>query len=89
MLKLEFIKGFLREPNGKPSQKRAVVFIATMLLCLMVWADLFYNSTVDYMLLATVTTVILFGIGAITKLSSETLDKILDKTKTENNEKTE
>ena len=79
---LKFLAGFLQEESGKSSQKRAIVFIAMLLISFITYATTMLGKEIDYMLLASLMVIILFGIGVITRISEKTLDKILDMKKT-------
>lgn len=73
-----FLAGFLQETNGKSSQKRAIGFMAMLLLGLVTYANVMLQKAVDYMVLASLVLIILFVIGAITRLSEGAVDKFME-----------
>jgi len=89
MIFFNFLAGFLQEHDGKSSQKRVIIFIAMLLIAFITYANVMLNKQVDYMLLASLMTIVLFGIGVITRISEKTLNNILEKGKEKSTPKEE
>lgn len=75
---LNWLAGFFQDGQKSASSKRAIVYIATYLLCVIVfatkdgqWADNAMNMQIYWGIIL----IVLFGINAISK---ETVDKVLE-----------
>lgn len=59
----DYLKGVMADSDGNPSSKRAVTLIATLMMIIGYFANLFWDYTVDQFMFDAVMYVVIAGLG--------------------------
>ena len=59
----DYLKGIMADDNGNPSSKRAVTLIATLMMIIGYFANLFWDYTVDQFIYESIMYVVIAGLG--------------------------
>lgn len=59
----DYLKGVMADDNGNPSSKRAVTLVATLMMIIGYFANLFWDYTVDQFIYESIMYVVIAGLG--------------------------
>lgn len=59
----EYLKGIIADSHGNPSSKRTVTMIATLMMVIGYFANLFWDYTIDQFMFESVMYIVIAGLG--------------------------
>lgn len=59
----EYLQGIMADSNGNPSSKRVVTLLATLMMIIGYFANLFWDYTVDQFIYESIMYVVIAGLG--------------------------